>query len=353
MKNLPKDMIPTLLLDDRYRTVRYLIVALVLGIITVSMILGNISYLGTTEYEILEWCIYIVAVSGLIIGNVSFLVPHFLLKNRLASYFIWVFLLIITLLCILAYSQIYVFSAEDAIKKMGVISPYLNFVSSFASMTFLVAGSTVVMLFRYWLKSNQRIRELKTATLESELELLKQQVNPHFLFNMLNNVNVLVWKRPAEAKDILAKLEALLRYQLNDKEKEKVLLSLDIRFLNDFLNLEKIRRDKFEFTINQEGNIDEVWVPSLLFIPFVENAVKHNPDSDHESYVHITFIIKNDHLVFICENSKPTGKNIKKGVGGIGLKNIQRRLTLLYPERHTLEICDKEKTYRVTLKLKL
>jgi len=350
MKNPSKDIIPALLLDDRYRMVRYLVVILVLGIITISIILGNISYLRTTGYEILEWVVYSFSVCGLIVGNVRFLVPRFLLKNRLTSYFISVFLLIITILCTLAYLQLHLLSAEHVIEQMA---PYLNFVSSFASMSFLVAGSSVVMLFRYWMRSNRRIRELKTATLESELELLKQQVNPHFLFNMLNNVNVLVWKKPAEAKDILAKLEALLRYQLNDKEKEKVLLSSDIRFLNDFLNLEKIRRDKFEFSITEKGEIDGVWIPSLLFIPFVENAVKHNPDSDHKSYVHLSFDIHDDQLMFCCKNSKPAKKIIKQGVGGLGLKNIQRRLALLYPKQYTLDVNEDEKTYTVILKLKI
>lgn len=353
MKNLPKDIISAFLLDSRYRMARYLVVILVFGVITVSMVLNNISYLGKTEYEILEWVVYISAVYGLIVGNVRYLVPRYLFRNRLTAYFISVFLLILTTLCVLGVFQLYVLSPERVVEKIGAYSPYINFISSFVSMSFLVAGSSVVMLFLYWMRSNRRIRELKTATLASELEMLKQQVNPHFLFNMLNNVNVLVWKKPAEAKEILSRLEALLRYQLNDKEKEKVLLSSDIRFLNDFLNLEKIRRDKFAFSITQKGEIEGVWVPSLLFIPFVENAVKHNPDSDHESYVHLSFDYQDNQLTFCCKNSKPTKKIIKQGAGGLGLKNIQRRLALLYAKRYTLEVDEDEKTYTVTLKLRI
>lgn len=346
-----KEFIPSFMLDRRYRMARNLTVIVALAIITSSMVLGNISYLGTTEYVILEWAIYILTVFGLILGNIRFLVPRFLLKNRLTAYFICVSLLIIISLLLLASLQLNVLSQEDKIQKMGSISLYINVISSFVSMSFLVAGSSAMILFRYWMRNNRRINELKSATLAAELELLKQQINPHFLFNMLNNVNVLIWKNPAEARDILSKLEALLRYQLN--EKEKVLLTIDIHFLNDFLNLEKIRRDTFEFTITQEGDTEGVWVPSLLFIPFVENAVKHNPDSDHASYVHLFFSVHDNQLLFRCENSKPAGIVVRQSVGGIGLYNIQRRLTLLYAKRHSLEIIDNETTYTVTLKLTL
>jgi len=353
MKGSDKVNIPAFMIDARYRPLRYLILIPVLIIIASSMVLSNATYVSASENMILEWSIYILAVFGMVFVNTWVLAPRYLLKDRLASYFISASLLVLLILIIIASMQIYVLSAEHAVEQMSTESLYLNFVSSFVSMTFLIAGTSAMKLFQYWLKSNRRISELKAATLQSELDLLKQQINPHFLFNMINNVNVLIWKNKAEAKDILIKLEDLLRYQLNDKDKEKVLLSFDIQFLNDFLNLEKIRRDKFEFTITKEGDIDDIWVPSFLFIPFVENAVKHNPDSDHQSYVHLMFSIHDNHLSFRCENSKPTGKMLKQGVGGIGLKNIQRRLTLLYPERHTLVMCDEDKIYTVTLNLDL
>lgn len=353
MEYFNKDIISDLLVDRRYRTARYLIIVLALTIITISMVLGNLTYLGSSEYELFEWASYIFSVFGLILFNVCFLVPRYLLKNRLTHYFFYAGLLIIIILAMLAVLQTQLFSSKTIIEKMGMGALYLNLTSSFVSMGLLLAGSSAIMLFRYWIKNNRRINELKSATLQSELDLLKQQINPHFLFNMLNNANVLIWKNKEEARNILFKLEDLLRYQLHEENKDQVLLTSDIQFLRDYLNLEKVRRDKFEFKIEEEGEMEEIRVPSFLFIPFVENAVKHNQDSKHESYVHIYFRLHTNQLTFRCENSKPIRETVKKGVGGIGLKNIQRRLTLLYPKQHTLLINNNETTYEVILTLEL
>jgi len=122
---------------------------------------------------------------------------------------------------------------------------------------------------------------------------------------MLNNANVLIKRNPEEASKVLFKLEDLLRYQINDSSRERVSLASDIRFLNDYLNLEKIRRDNFQFTMEEHGETDSIWVQPLLFIPFVENAVKHSFDSEHPSYVHVSFKVDNDRLEFRCENSTP------------------------------------------------
>lgn len=122
----------------------------------------------------------------------------------------------------------------------------------------------------------------------------------------------------------------------------------DIRFLNDYLNLEKIRRDHFQFTMEQEGDIDSIWIQPLLFIPFVENAVKHSFDSEHPSYVHLSFKVEENRLEFRCENTMPAVA-VSNKVGGIGLANIQRRLGLLYPDRYELEQIENENRYMVTL----
>jgi len=224
-------------------------------------------------------------------------------------------------------------------------------ITSIISFGLLIFGTSALLLFKYWIGYSQRIDELASSTLQSELKFLKKQINPHFLFNMLNNANVLIKKNPEEASRVLFKLEDMLRYQINDSAKEQVLLSSEIHFLNDFLNLEKVRRDKFEYVISKEGDISEVWLPPLLFIPFVENAVKHNVDSENSSYVYLGFKVWDKQLEFQCINSKPKIALQKNEVGGLGLKNIKRRLELLFPERYTLEIEESEISYTVYLHL--
>ena len=183
---------------------------------------------------------------------------------------------------------------------------------------------------------------------DAQLKYLQAQINPHFLFNMLNNANVLIKRNPEEASKVLFKLEDLLRYQINDSSRERVALASDIRFLNDYLNLEKIRRDHFQFTMEQEGDIDSIWIQPLLFIPFVENAVKHSFDSEHPSSVHLSFKVEENRLEFRCENTMPAVA-VSNKVGGIGLANIQRRLGLLYPDRYELKQIENENRYMVTL----
>ena len=135
---------------------------------------------------------------------------------------------------------------------------WLNIISSTVSCGLLVAASSALVLFKHWISNNQRIDELEAATLQSELKFLKSQINPHFLFNMLNNVYVLIKKGRDEAAEVLFKLEDLLRYQLNDSSQEKIPLNSEIHFMNDFLNLEKIRRDNFNYIISKEGDINKV-----------------------------------------------------------------------------------------------
>lgn len=189
------------------------------------------------------------------------------------------------------------------------------------------------------------------ATSRSELNFLKNQINPHFLFNMLNNANIMVDEDPRMASHILDKLDDMLQYQFNDSTQDGVWLKTDINFLSDFLALEKVRRDHFEYSVAIEGNIEEVRVPPLLFIPFVENAVKHNLDTNN-SYVHIRFCMDESRLSFECENPKPE-KTVKRDTGGLGLVNIKRRLDLLFDRNYVLDITETETTYTVKLGLKL
>jgi len=144
----------------------------------------------------------------------------------------------------------------------------------------------------------------------------------------------------------------LLNYQLNDSTKEFVSLDSDISFLNDFLNLEKIRRDSFDYTIKKDENCSVIQVPPFLFIPFVENAVKHSQDIENESYIHIEFEVRDNEFHFRCENSKPVVPLMENKVGGLGLQNIRRRLELLYPHQHTLSIMDGDRLFTVLLIIK-
>lgn len=348
-----KNTVPEFLLNPRFKIYRHLLLQLVILAMTLNMTLDGEAKFTSRISDHLSRAGYYLLVMSVIYFNIYVLVPRYLEKEKYQKYLLGIGLLILFMLAGITTLQavFYNFRGIKELKETYLIM--LNLLSSTLSIGLMIAGTSTLLLIRHWIGYNRRIAELESTTLQSELKHLKRQINPHFLFNMLNNANVLIRKDPEEASRLLFKLEDLLRYQINDSSKEKVSLRSDIHFLNDFLNLEKIRRDKFRYTITCEGDIDKVCLPPLLFIPFVENAVKHNPDSEHESYVHLFFKVRENELTFRCTNSKPAHSacECKNGTGGLGLKNIGRRLELLYPDRHSLKTEYDETCYNVILHL--
>lgn len=280
-------------------------------------------------------------------SNMYFFVPQFLFRKKYLSYGLSVLsgMILAFLSHQLAafYFKPYLLPYQD---------DYINFFTFSFMVLVLIIASASVKLFQQWIMNAKHISELERANAQTELEQLKNQINPHFLFNMLNNANVLTKKDPEKASQVLVSLSDLLRYQLYDSARENVLLTSDIRFLEDFLNLEKIRRDNFSFLISKEGNLSNIQIPPLLFISFVENAVKHNNDSSRSSYVNLFFEVRDDTLNFQCINSKPLLKAVAHS-GGLGLANVKRRLELLFPSNHTLKIVDDEESFIVCLSFKL
>jgi LytS/YehU family sensor histidine kinase len=275
------------------------------------------------------------------------LVPNFLFKKKYLGYGLFVLLGIILSFYIHEFFAYYFKSYALPYQDDSI-----NFFTFSFMIMMLIVASAAVKIFQQWIADAQLIYELELAKTNAELEQLKNQINPHFLFNMLNNANVLIEDDPKKASQVLVKLSDLLRYQLYDSSRDKVLLTSEIHFLEDFLNLEKVRRDNFNFLISKEGELSGVQVPPLLFISFVENAVKHNNDSAKSSYLNLYFDMRHNELFFKCINSKPAVRAVSKS-GGLGLANIKRRLELLFPSSHALKIEDDPETYCVTLFLDL
>ena len=162
---------------------------------------------------------------------------------------------------------------------------------------------------------------------------------------------VLTKTDPEKASQVLLGLSDLLRYLLYDSSKDKIMMSKDLAFIQNLLTLEKIRKNDFAFQIHSDQQISNLSLPPFLFIPFVENAIKHGASTIGHSYLNLNFKIIDNKLHFTSENSKPLVKN--NTIGGLGLKNIRRRLELLYPDNHILEINEEKEKYYVRLILSL
>lgn len=342
-----------ILIDKRFRILRHFMLFIFVFFISAGMTWYIQEKDMNSLHKYAGLLFYILIFLGCMYLNIYVLTPRFLLKNKWFLYFSSLIGLVIFYLILMILAQDLFYEEETKpIQHIDYFVSIVNLLSAVLSLTLFFAGTTTFVLFKYWLINMQKANELQTATLQSELKLLENQINPHFLFNMLNNANIMIHEDPDVASRIVLKLEDMLRYQMNDSTKEKVFLSEDIAFLTDYLELEKTRRDYFEYTVSKEGAIDHIQVPPLLFITFVENAVKHNLDSEAPSYVHISFQMVAGKLVFRCENSISLKPKPKKE-GGLGLVNIKRRLNLLYNGNYSLEQTKTDTTYMVCLEIKI
>lgn len=343
--------ISSFLIEDKYHIHRHLILQVVILAISFSIFFDTPDKLNISLNRFYGWISYFLFLNMLVYVNTYILFPCFLAKNKVFNYVISTILFTIFALFIMVILQELFYNIAVTHQQPSDIAICLSIASSMCTIFLFIGGISTLLLFKQWIINNQNVNNLQIATFQSELNFLKSQINPHFLFNMINNANIMMDEDPKMASYILDKLDDMLRYQFNDSTQDKVSLKADIAFLSDFLELEKVRRDHFEYTLTIEGNIEDIEVPPLLFIPFVENAVKHNLDTN-KSDVHLKFRMENGRLFFECENSKPA-KPVKRDVGGLGLANIKRRLDLLFKNTYVLDVLETETTYTVNLYLNL
>ncbi|GHT08797.1 hypothetical protein FACS189426_05300 [Bacteroidia bacterium] len=331
------------LTEKRYRIQRHLLM------ITVFMLIAYGDFDGTWSSFLSRLPSVFIFIS-LVYFNIHVLMPKLMMRNRTGAYL--TFLALSVLIPVIPAVAYFLKIAGNNV-YFPVWMQVLFVVSNVVKISFPIICVSFLILFRYWVRNERHIAELEAARLRSELEQLQNQVNPHFLFNMLNNIIVLTKKNPDEAANVLHKLSNMLQYQFRGFTKQSILLGDDMRFLADYLNLEKLRRDNFEFSITADDGVEEISLPPLLFIPFVENAVKHNNDNRNLSFVQLRFARENDNLCFGCVNSKPLRPMRKDEAGGLGLPNVRRRLDLLYGNRYRLEITENETSYTVQLSIEL
>jgi hypothetical protein len=286
-------------------------------------------------------------------ANMYFLIPRFVYRGHTMWYVFWLLVMFIVGFGLETLFLYTIIEPHRIVPKKEVFGVVGDFALTVGLFLFLTLPSTALKIFQRWATGEQRLGELERRALESELTALRNQVNPHFLFNMLNNVNVLIGKNPQKASLIILKLSDFLRYQLYQSSAAEVFLLEEVRFLTDMLNIEHIRRDDFVFTVEYDaGVLKGVRVPPMIFINFVENAVKYSADSTGASNISIAFHLERGMLQFSCVNSKGV-QSIRNDAAGLGLANVKRRLELLYGHRFELEMEDVDSRYRVTLRIPL
>jgi two-component system sensor histidine kinase AlgZ len=205
-----------------------------------------------------------------------------------------------------------------------------------------------------WLELDSRRRELETEKLNAELNFLKAQVNPHFFFNTLNNLYYLATIKSDIAPQVISKLSEVMRYMIYDSNHEKVELSREIEYMQNYIGLERLRlEERVALEFDVAGRADILITP-LILIAFLENAFTHGvSNGNNQSWIKATLAVDEAHLTFNIGNSKPGSKMIPMEVKGIGLKNVKRRLDLSYPGKYKLDIEDQEDCFFVGLTIDL
>jgi LytS/YehU family sensor histidine kinase len=208
------------------------------------------------------------------------------------------------------------------------------------------------MLRSGFMKEEEKVM-LMIENNSAELQLLKAQIHPHFLFNTLNNIYSFALRRSLHASRLVTKLSAILKYMIYECEAPLVSVEQEVKMLRDYIGLEKVRyTEKLQIEINVEGNFKNKLIAPLLLIPFVENAFKHGASKMlKEAWIILNVKILADSLDFKLSNSKPIESSDIIINKGIGLTNIQKRLSLLYPGRHALQFDFTDNTFMISLHL--
>lgn len=289
----------------------------------------------------------------LVYFNLIYLIPNYLARH--AFMYFGLVLAVCALITPIEVLVFYLKFYNQPIYRARLVETQLWFFIGNVIVTFV---STVLRVIMDWWRYQNEKQVLLTQTMQSELRFLKSQINPHFLFNTLNNLYALTLKKSDKAPEIVLKLSEIMRYMLYECNERRVHLTKEIQYIYNYLDLERLRQPKeadIRFVV--EGQISDQMVAPLLFIPFLENSFKHGLNNQLQGggFVRLRLTVAGEDLEFFIENSKAERlpRQDHPRSGGIGLVNVRQRLQILYPENHTLLIQDEPHRYAVTLHLKM
>jgi hypothetical protein len=224
---------------------------------------------------------------------------------------------------------------------------------SYLASTTTAGVACGIVLFKHWMKKQQEWMQAEKEKVTAELQLLKAQVHPHFLFNTLNNIYSFSLEHSPKTPGLIVKLSSLLSYMLYDCKAEQVLLEKEIEVMKAYIDLEKERyANRLEISVNIEGDIKDKYIAPLLLLPFLENAFKHGTAEQLEKpWLSMDLAVKQNTLRCKIVNSK--NEFVPVSEKGIGIQNVKKRLSFLYPDRHELKLSDEGDFFVVSLLLQL
>lgn len=280
--------------------------------------------------------------------NYFIFLPRFLKNKNIIAYlfgYLPIFAVLIT---------IYVFVKRHQMSESEHIGYFYSskfVVQHSVSTIFIVIFVGMLKFAEDWLELEAKRKEVENEKLTAELTFLKAQINPHFLFNTLNNLYYLAFTNSPNTTEVIAKLSQMMRYMIYDSNHAKVLLSKEIEYIENYISLEKLRlNNQIPISFEIEGNITQAQIVPLILITFLENAFKHGVSNNStNAYISVKLAVSNQSLIYTVENSKLKSSIHEKS--GIGLRNVSRRLDLSYANKYQLDVEDGETDYKVKLTL--
>lgn len=293
-------------------------------------------------------------------ANMEILLPRLYFSKKWAAYVLAGLALVVLIVLLVGWDGApwaeYFSRPGGGRGRPGAHGPGFNSMKYLAmAMPYFTAliGSTLFEIASYANRKEKEATEFRNEKLEAELKFLKSQINPHFLFNALNNIYALTVIKSDQAPDNLLKLSGMLRYMLYDCKADRVPLQKEIEYLRHYIDLNLLKDSR---GLNVEVDLDEsrprLSIAPMLLIPFVENAFKHSKVEDlSKGWIKIRLTTGDDHIFFQVQNSVPDNHYTKDQAGGIGLQNVRRQLELVYPDRHELQIEAGPEVFSVELRI--
>ena len=297
---------------------------------------------------------------GLVYFNMYYLMPRYLLQKRYLEFFVYLLLLMGAIGALMQFVLlpflIHPLFCPTTCTENNLT--FYRFIKNIVNINYVVAITAVIALLKNWYSHQQAARNLTQDKLESELKVLKAQIHPHFLFNTLNSLYALTLKKADAAPEMVLKLSSLMDYMLYEANAARVPLQKELAYIRNYIALERMRYgDRVEVLFTETGDMAGRQIAPMMLLPFVENAFKHGVSTEtKDAWVRINVKVTAGKLVLLVENCKcghRASNSSRDMASGIGLKNLQRRLELLYENRYELEIEDEPDSYAARLVLDL
>lgn len=328
------------------------------------IVVSNVSYGQQLQVSALEAVLYLVPHMFLSYSLMYGVVPKMILKGRYVAAVATVLLLFVMAAALSAAIGVYlvaparqwVFSSfQEGPVHPNYTNLYLALLAGLRGAITIGGLAAAIKLMKYWYVKEQQNLQLQKENVAAQLNLLKAQVHPHFLFNTLNNIYAHTQTSSPSAAQLVLGLSDLLRYMLYECRQEKVLLQQELKMLKEYMRLEQARYDhRLDIVMDIPEQETGCVIAPLLLLPLIENCFKHGTSTViQEPWIHLSITIHEDQLHMKLANGKQPELFASAESKGIGIANVQQRLALLYPNRHTLQVFDEEAMFVVSLKLQL